>query len=178
MNILKEEPVWDEGVKMPSFEGLKENIEVDVAVVGGGLTGLLSAYLLFREGLSVALFEKDKIGRGATGLTTAFLTQHLDTDTNKPISMFGKEKAAAVMKSHAQAIELIGKVAEEEGIACEYMRCPDYQYLNSELESRELKKEKKALENTGVKAELKKTGRCSLTMAVTWRLRIRGSFIH
>jgi len=61
----------------PEFTTLTEDIEVDVAIIGGGMVGITSAYLLGQEGLSTAIIEADRILRGTTGHTTAKITsQH------------------------------------------------------------------------------------------------------
>ncbi|GMA62494.1 FAD-dependent oxidoreductase [Alicyclobacillus fastidiosus] len=63
-------PYWPESVRVPSCSKLEEDIEVDVAVVGGGITGDTAAYLLSIEGLNVAVIEADKLLNGSTGLTS------------------------------------------------------------------------------------------------------------
>ena len=71
------ESIWTKTCRMPAFPSLSSDMDVDVAVVGGGMAGILIAYFLKDSGLSVAVFEKDAIGRGATAFTTAKITsQH------------------------------------------------------------------------------------------------------
>ena len=54
---------WSEENNLPEFPTLQEDIEVDVAIVGGGITGITSAYLLANEGLKVAILEADQLLR-------------------------------------------------------------------------------------------------------------------
>ena len=69
--------IWTETVTLPSYPRLEGHIQADAAVIGGGITGLLTAHLLRREGVSVVLLEADRIGGGQTSGTTAKLTaQH------------------------------------------------------------------------------------------------------
>src|SRR3989304_9402934 len=107
---IENKPTWDFGIKKKKFPKLQKSFKVDVAIIGGGITGITSAYLLSKAGKSVALFEKDSLCTGATGVTTAFLTQSLDTNTRELIRIFGKEKTSVALKSHKNAIDLIEKI--------------------------------------------------------------------
>jgi ribulose 1,5-bisphosphate synthetase/thiazole synthase len=74
------ESAWTADMHETDYPILDESLETDACIIGGGLCGILTAYLLNKSGKRVALIEKDRIGRGATGVTTAFLTASLDTD--------------------------------------------------------------------------------------------------
>jgi heterodisulfide reductase subunit A-like polyferredoxin len=65
---------WIDNTPAPRFSALKEDIAVDVLVVGAGITGITAAYLLKRAGLNVALVEKGRCLSGDTSYTTAHLT--------------------------------------------------------------------------------------------------------
>jgi hypothetical protein len=70
---------WFSDVTHPlKFNKMTQNISVDVAIVGGGIAGITTAYLLSRSGKSVALLEEGYIGSGETGRTTAHITLALD----------------------------------------------------------------------------------------------------
>ena len=66
----EEKSYWQESVSEPIYAPLAHDLTVDVAIVGGGITGLTSAYLLKQSGLKVTVVEKDSIGSGTTGHTT------------------------------------------------------------------------------------------------------------
>ena len=69
--------LWTSGVDMPKREALKGNAEVDTAVIGAGMAGLLTAWFLQQEGQRVAVLEAGRVGCGQTGGTTAKITsQH------------------------------------------------------------------------------------------------------
>ena len=71
--------VWFDEVNQPlSYEILNNNIDTDILVIGGGISGLTTAYCLAKEGRKVVLVEDGYIGSGESGRTTAHLTCALD----------------------------------------------------------------------------------------------------
>src|SRR6478672_13261490 len=92
---MKTESYWEDTQKLPEFPKLEKDIEVDVVVVGAGLTGITAAYLLRKEGVRVALIERDKICSGDTSRTTAHLTYVTDYRLHDLVRRFGKDGARA-----------------------------------------------------------------------------------
>ncbi len=117
---------WRKTVEELDKPSLQNDISCDVAVIGGGITGVTAAYLLSKAGKKVVLIEKREIRGEATAHTTAFLTHVIDTDLHDLVNIFGKETAKGVWDSHAQAINEIEKIIQEEKIDCEFVRCPNY----------------------------------------------------
>jgi glycine/D-amino acid oxidase-like deaminating enzyme len=154
MNNIAEGAIWDSDVKMRRFPALSQSIEADVVIVGGGITGITAAYLLSGAGLSVVLLEKNRIGFGATGLTTAFLTQYLDTDISELIAMFGSKKTHDILDSHAEAINIVESIVTKERIDCDFMRCSNYIYANNEQALRDINKEQAAASKIGLEVKL------------------------
>ncbi len=100
----------------------------EVLIIGGGMAGVLTAYLLAKEGVEVTLREKNKLGSGATGDTTAMLTRELDTTEKDLVRMFGRATTKKIYDSHTRAIDEIENIVREEKIACGFMRCPLHRY--------------------------------------------------
>ncbi len=144
--------MWNDE-KQKSYPHLSKNLTVDVAIIGGGLTGMAAAYLLAKEGKKVAVLEKDQIGHGVTMRTTGFLTQIIDTDYSDLIWMMGHDRAEQIAESHGDAIDLVEKIIEEEKIDCEFTRCSNFIYSLRSI--KELKKEASVLGAMGMSAELK-----------------------
>jgi len=140
MNIL-EQPSWKADVEKPQFSKLAENLEADTVVIGAGLAGILTAYLLAKEGKKVVILEKKKIGSGATEYTTAFITQSIDTDTQELVDLFGVENTRLIWQSGGEAINLLEKIILEEQIDCEFKRVSAYIYANTLKEYESLKEE-------------------------------------
>ena len=71
------ESLWKNDTTAEQYQPLKGDLKVDVAVIGAGMAGVLTAYMLQKSGLQVAVLEADRIGSGKTGNTTAKITsQH------------------------------------------------------------------------------------------------------
>lgn len=128
---------------------LHTSLEVDVAIIGGGITGITAAYLLRDSGKSIALLERENIGDLATGSTTGFLMETLDIDASELISKYGKEAAQLITKSHRDAVSRIEEIIRQEHIECEFTRCPAYIYARTEKQSDDLRKETGSLREVG-----------------------------
>lgn len=137
-------PPWPEEVKdKKNYPGLKNDLNVDIVIIGGGLTGILTAYLLSKSGKKVAVLEKEKIGEGATEYTTAFITQVIDTDIEELVDLFGKKKAKLVWESGGKAIDLIEKIVSDEKIDCDFKRCSAFIYTSFKKNQTEIKNQAK-----------------------------------
>ena len=69
--------IWERETTIPKRRPLEQDISVDVAVIGAGMAGILTAYFLQEAGLSVAVLEAKRVGSGQTRHTTAKITaQH------------------------------------------------------------------------------------------------------
>ena len=115
--------------RSPTFPPLDRNWQADVAIAGGGITGLSLARRLAAEGASVVVLERGRIGSGTSGATTAHITAALDIDYATLVSRFGEEAARLVVESVNQAIERIETTAGSLGSDCAFERVPGYRYL-------------------------------------------------
>ncbi|WP_252504304.1 FAD-dependent oxidoreductase [Sporosarcina sp. Marseille-Q4943] len=140
------EPFWRTSVEFPSFPSLKEDLEVDVIVVGAGITGITSAYLLANEGRKVAVIEADKVLNGTTGHTTAKVTAQHDLIYDEFIQNMGRSTARMYYEANIEALEFINKTVEEQGIDCDFTREDAYIYSVSEKYARKIEKEAEAYE--------------------------------
>ena len=114
--------------------------EVDVLVVGGGITGLTAAYLLARSGQRVAVVERERIGAGETGNTSAHLTQITDLRLTDLAGRFGRDGARLAWEGGGVAIDLIDSIVEREGIDCDFARVPGWlcgPFVEPETDERE-----------------------------------------
>ncbi|MFN2433523.1 MAG: FAD-dependent oxidoreductase [Gemmatimonadota bacterium] len=113
---------WMASTEAPAAEALTADHEADVCVVGAGIAGLTTAYLLACEGKSVVVLDDGPIAGGETSRTTAHLTNAVDDRYVEIERLHGPEGARRSAESHSAAIERIGSIATEEGIDCDYRR--------------------------------------------------------
>jgi glycine/D-amino acid oxidase-like deaminating enzyme/nitrite reductase/ring-hydroxylating ferredoxin subunit len=120
--------VWLATSEQPSFPALDQDLDVDVAVVGAGITGLTAALLLQRDGASVALIEADRVGAGTTGGTTGKVTAQHTLTYAALIDKHGEDKARQYADANLQAIDTIGRLAREASADCQLERAPAFAY--------------------------------------------------
>jgi glycine/D-amino acid oxidase-like deaminating enzyme/nitrite reductase/ring-hydroxylating ferredoxin subunit len=119
-------PYWQTTVTLPRFRSLDRDLRVDVAIVGGGITGITAAYLLKKAGKTVALLERHRCLRGDTGHTTAHLTCVTDTRLSALAKSFGADHARASWDAGLAAIAQIDGIARTEDIECGFAWVPGY----------------------------------------------------
>jgi len=146
---LQDSP-WREAVEAPEFPALEAPLIADVAIVGGGMTGILAAYLLRKSGKSVVLLESDRLGSRASGATTAFLMETIDTSLSELIATRGKKRAALVIRAHREAADLLESMVKEERIECEFKRARVHRYAETAEEFHSLKEEAEAGKKLGI----------------------------
>lgn len=122
---MHDESLWRASA-LPSFPAAPLPSTIDVAIIGGGITGLTTAYLLKRSGKRVAVFERETIGSGDTGSTTAHLTQVTDTGLANLVKQFGDNTARLVWEGNARGIDTIETIVTIEGIDCGFSRVPGF----------------------------------------------------
>jgi len=152
----RSEPSWFSGAPPMEFQRLAGETEaVDVVVVGGGIAGLTTAYLLSRAGKKVAVVDDGNLGSGETGRTTAHITCALDYRYYSIEEKHGEEKARLAAKSHGTAIDTIESIAREEGIECDFERVDGFLFRGpGDTQQESLQKELKATQRAGIATEL------------------------
>ncbi|PVG81999.1 FAD-dependent oxidoreductase [Nocardioides gansuensis] len=94
----------------------------DVAVIGGGLTGVVAALHLARRGARVHLFEQHTVGFGASGRNGGMATTGMSIGIRGAVAKMGFDKAASLYRTYGQAVDLIEELVTEEGIDCDFAR--------------------------------------------------------
>lgn len=121
--------VWMQPDAMPEYVPLKEDTHADVCVVGAGIAGLSTAYLLAREGRSVRVLDDGPVGSGETSRTTAHLATAFDDRYVEVERLHGADGARLTAESHAAAIDAIERIVREEGIDCAFERLDGYLFV-------------------------------------------------
>jgi glycine/D-amino acid oxidase-like deaminating enzyme/nitrite reductase/ring-hydroxylating ferredoxin subunit len=145
------EPYWLRNVDLPTFPKLQQDTETEVAIVGGGMTGLTAAYLLAREGRKVAVIEAGSILNGTTGHTTAKVTTQHGLIYDELISHFGEDKTRLYYQANEQALHFIKNLVKEQQIDCDFSEEDAYIYTNSSQKMQSLIDEYEAYQKLGIK---------------------------
>jgi glycine/D-amino acid oxidase-like deaminating enzyme/nitrite reductase/ring-hydroxylating ferredoxin subunit len=145
--------LWEATDITQALEPLRENLTVDVAIVGAGIAGLSIAYTLTRAGLIVAVIDDGLIGRGMTGRTTAHLVNALDDRYYDLEKYFGQDGAMMAAQSHSAAIDRIEQIVREERIECDFERLDGYLFEPPNQSLKNLEKEFDACQRCGLPVE-------------------------
>lgn len=137
--------IWDSYLESKEFPSINKDIETDVAIIGGGITGLSIAYFLMNSNLKVSLFERGSIGGEITSKTTGkitFLQQGLITKIN---NIYNKETAKQYYKSQKEAINLLTNIIKANNINCDLKNVRSYYFATNNKETKKVKQEKELL---------------------------------
>lgn len=154
MSRLHSKPssLWLNERKQYSFEPIREDTKADICIIGAGITGVTSAYLLSKLGYQVIVLENDEVLIGTTGHTTAKITTQHGFIYDELIDHFGVEKAQMYFKANDEAKEFIEKTIHELSIDCNFSKEEAYLYSTDDTGNNNILKEFEAYEKISVKA--------------------------
>jgi glycine/D-amino acid oxidase-like deaminating enzyme len=143
---------WQKSVPESSYPKLNSDIEVDVAIVGGGISGLSAGYLLKKAGKTVAIMERGKIGRGTTGNTTGKVTSQHNLIYSNLVNKFGEKTARLYGEANQQAIGQIENIINKENINCDWQSNDNYIYTRELKQVKTYQDEAKTAQKLGLPA--------------------------
>ena len=120
------ESLWSKSVTIEPRAPLHGDIEADVAVIGAGLAGVLTAFFLQQKGLHTVVLEAARIGSGQTQNTTAKITTQHGLMYSKLIKDFGMEKARQYAMANQRAIAAFEELINGLHIQCEFEHRASY----------------------------------------------------
>lgn len=147
---MKNYSIWKDKIEISNYKELDRDIETDVLIIGGGMTGISTFYHLKDSSLKVVLVEQNKLGYGVTGNSTGKLTYMQDSLYDKISKNLNEDKASLYLKSQREAVRLAVDIIRKEKIDCDLMEAPSYIYGNTEEEEKKLIQLKDFLEKNGV----------------------------
>lgn len=141
--------VWSDSVELPNFKPLDKDIRTDVLIIGGGIAGILCAYLLEQSSVNYALVEANRICSGITKNTTAKITSQHGMIYHKLMKRFGVEKTRMYLEANEAARKEYRKLCKE--MDCEFETRSSFVY--SLDKPQKVKQELEALRRIGYHAE-------------------------
>ncbi|XOQ48681.1 MAG: Cytochrome b6-f complex iron-sulfur subunit 1 [Eubacteriales bacterium] len=143
--------IWSESCSLPKRDSLKGDLVVETAVIGAGMAGLLTAYLLQKEGMKVAVLEAAETASGVTKNTTAKVTVQHNLIYNSLIQNIGEEQAKQYADANQKAVEMYRSIISENSIDCDWETKPAFVYSLDRME--DIEAETNAALSLGIPAE-------------------------
>src|SRR5437868_3477361 len=154
---METKPYWATNASLPTFPSLEKDLQTDVVIIGAGLTGITAAYLLKKEGIKVALLDRQRCAGADTGHTTAHLTYVTDTRLNQLVKTWGCDGAKAFWEAGSAAIDEIFRIGRAEKIDCGLKWVPGFLHGQVDKDRRDdrrtLQKDAELALELGFKAE-------------------------
>jgi glycine/D-amino acid oxidase-like deaminating enzyme/nitrite reductase/ring-hydroxylating ferredoxin subunit len=151
-------PIWHDTGDLPTYPPLAASTRTGIAIVGAGLAGLSSAYMLAKLGFQVTVLDDGPVGGGDTGRTTAQITAILDKGYAETEQLRGEDGARLAAASHMGAIATIEQIVAEEGIDCGFQRLDGFLFLADDDTPDTLQEELEAARRAGLAVDLLLTG--------------------
>ena len=142
--------VWMATSDAPELPKLTQDLRVSICVIGAGIAGMTTAYLLARAGRAVAVIDDGPVGGGETGRTTAHLSNALDDRYFEIEKLHGQGGSKLAAESHTAAIDRIEAIASQEDIDCDFERVDGYLFLGGDSKREELDQELDAAHRAGL----------------------------
>jgi glycine/D-amino acid oxidase-like deaminating enzyme/nitrite reductase/ring-hydroxylating ferredoxin subunit len=142
--------LWQATFTVPDFPALDRDVETDICVVGAGISGLSTAYMLAKAGKHVVVVDDGPIGGGETGRTTAHLSNAMDDRIYRLEKIHGEDTARLVVESHTAAINRIDMIVTEEKIDCDFGRRDGYLFAETAGATDDLERELAAAHRAGL----------------------------
>ena len=146
--------LWLAEIKRTPLPPLEENVETDVAVIGGGIVGVVTALLLAERGVAVTLVEARSLADGVTGHSTAKASALHETSYSQIASQVGREAARSYAELNADGVGMIAELAERYRIECSLERADNYLYTESADAADTVEAEARAARDAGLPVEL------------------------
>ncbi|MBK8906753.1 MAG: FAD-dependent oxidoreductase [Rhodospirillales bacterium] len=153
-DLAPDHTYWNATATAPDFPQLAGALNVDIAIIGGGIVGITTARALKDLGLTVAVIEARKVGRQVTGKSTAKMTSQHGVVYQTLKQKFGEDRARLYAEAQEAAIQKIWSFASQYGIDCNIERKLAYAYTRDEKHVGQIEKEVEVARQLGLPATL------------------------
>ena len=148
--FMKNYSFWKNNIEDNTCESIKKNMDVDVLIVGGGITGISSLYHLNNSNLKTILIEQNTCGQGVTSKSTAKITYLQEKIYQNIKTCINEDVASLYLKSQRDAVNLLVDIIKNENISCDLEPSPSYLFVNDKKNLKKLNDELTFLRNNGV----------------------------
>ncbi len=148
---MRNKSLWQSSLNLPSFDSLNENLNTDVLIIGGGITGISTAYNLIEKKEEVTLIDRDYCLGGVTARTTGKLTYLQELCYQNIEKIFGFETAKLYLESQKEAIRIVKKNVKDNDINCDLTKNDSLVFTMDKKELLKFDKERAFLNKVGIK---------------------------
>ena len=155
LDLRTESPFWlMKNGFLEVYRALSEDLTVDFAIMGGGISGALQAWHLSRKGATIALVDRRHIGMGSTAASTALLQYDIDKSLHELIEIFGEKKAVRAYEMSLEALLNLEKIAETLDLENHFERRSSVYFAETQAGTPFLDRECRTRERYGYEVEL------------------------
>lgn len=150
---MENESYWILSSQGKEYSKLNKDIKTECLIVGGGIAGVTSAYLLSKKGIKVTLVDANKIGEGCTGRNTGKITSQHNIIYSKIKKEYDLERAKSYYEANNEALNLMEKIINENKIDCNFERLPAFIFTESEDYIKDIEEEYNVCKEIGIDCE-------------------------
>jgi glycine/D-amino acid oxidase-like deaminating enzyme/nitrite reductase/ring-hydroxylating ferredoxin subunit len=152
--VPQDRTYWNDTALVTSFPSIPGDLEVDVAIIGGGIVGITAARLLKDQGLRVAVIEARRVGRQVTGKSTAKISSQHGIIYQTLEQKFGEDRARLYAEAQETALRRIRELANQWGVQADIESMPAFTYTLDESYVSQIEKEVEVATLLGLPASL------------------------
>lgn len=170
------ESLWIEGTKSKRYDKLNEHIEIDCTIIGAGIAGITTAYLLLKKGVKVAVVDADAIGGGCSGRNTGKVSSQHNIVYSKIKKSHGIEYAKKYYEANNEALNLMESIISENNIQCDFKRNNSYVFTENEEYVSDIREEYKVCKEIGITCEYEESLNIPFNVKASIKFKNQGEF--
>lgn len=147
------ESYWILSTKSKNYEKLSQDLKTSTLIVGAGIVGVTTAYLLAKQGVDVVVVDADKVAYGSSGRNTGKVTTQHDVKYSEINNKYGLDTASLYYEGNNEALNLVKNIVKENNIDCKFEQVPAYIYTQNENYIQDLKDEYQLCRKIGIDCE-------------------------